>query len=59
VAFTLDGRVVSYPEIQGTINGQTTITGQFDESSATDLANVLKHGALPLTLVQLSARTIN
>jgi preprotein translocase subunit SecD len=59
VAFVLDGKVVSAPTIQGTINGQTQITGQFDEGTATDLANVLKYGALPLTFVQQQADTIS
>jgi preprotein translocase subunit SecD len=59
VAFVLDGQVVSAPTIQGTINGQTQITGQFDEAAATDLANVLKYGALPLTFTQQQAQTIS
>jgi preprotein translocase subunit SecD len=59
VAFVLDGRVVSYPEIQGTINGQTSITGDFNQQSATDLANALKYGALPLTFEQSEAQTIS
>lgn len=59
VAFVLDGRVVSYPEIQGTINGQTSITGDFDQQSATDLANALKYGALPLTFTQSEAQTVS
>jgi preprotein translocase subunit SecD len=36
VAFTLDGRVISAPTIQGAINGQTTITGDFTQEEATD-----------------------
>jgi preprotein translocase subunit SecD len=59
VAFTLDGRVISAPEIQGTINGQTEVTGSFDQASATDLANVLKYGALPLTFEQQEALTVS
>jgi len=59
VAFVLDGRVVSYPEIQGTINGQTSITGDFNQDSATDLANALKYGALPLTFEQSEAQTVS
>ena len=34
---------------RATINGQTQITGSFTQAQATDLANVLKYGALPLT----------
>jgi len=59
VSFTLDGRVISAPEIQGTINGQTEVTGNFNQTSATDLANVLKYGALPLTFQQQEALTIS
>ena len=59
VAFVLDGKTISAPEIQGTINGQTEVTGQFTQESATDLANVLKYGALPLTFEQQEALTIS
>jgi preprotein translocase subunit SecD len=59
VAFTLDGRVVSAPTIQNAINGQTTITGQFDQESATTLANQLRYGALPLTFTQANAESIS
>jgi preprotein translocase subunit SecD len=59
VAFTLDGRVVSAPTIQNAINGQTTITGQFDQESATTLANQLRYGALPLTFTQATAQSIS
>ncbi|WP_369254497.1 protein translocase subunit SecD [Geodermatophilus amargosae] len=59
VAFTLDGRVVSAPTIQGAINGQTTITGSFDQSGAEELANQLRYGALPLTFQQATAQSIS
>jgi preprotein translocase subunit SecD len=59
VAFVLDGKVVSAPEIQDTINGTTSITGDFSEQSATDLANALKYGALPLTFKQQEAETVS
>jgi preprotein translocase subunit SecD len=59
VAFTLDGRVVSAPTIQGAINGQTTITGQFDQESAEELANQLRYGALPLTFEQATAQSVS
>lgn len=50
VAFTLDGSVISAPVNLGAINGQNTqITGNFDSTSANDLANKLKYGALPLS----------
>lgn len=59
VAFVLDGRTISAPEIQGTINGQTEVTGQFTQETATDLSNVLKYGALPLTFQQQEALTVS
>jgi preprotein translocase subunit SecD len=59
VAFTLDGRVISAPVIQGAINGQTTITGDFDQETATELANQLRYGALPLTFTQATAESIS
>jgi preprotein translocase subunit SecD len=59
VAFVLDGRVVSYPEIQSTINGTTSITGDFNQDSATDLANALKYGALPLTFERSEAQSVS
>ncbi|MCW2633965.1 MAG: secD, partial [Blastococcus sp.] len=59
VAFTLDGRVISAPTIQGAINGQTTITGDFTQKEAADLANQLKYGALPLTFTQATAQSIS
>jgi preprotein translocase subunit SecD len=59
VAFVLDGKVVSYPEIQSTINGTTSITGEFNQTTATELANSLKYGALPLTFTQEEALTVS
>jgi preprotein translocase subunit SecD len=58
-AIVLDGRVISAPTIQGAINGRTTITGQFDQESATTLANQLRYGALPLTFTQATAQSIS
>jgi preprotein translocase subunit SecD len=60
VGITLDGRVVSAPTINGAINGGTTqITGNFTQDTATELANQLKYGALPLTFSQATAQTIS
>lgn len=48
-AIVLDSEVVSAPRINEVIpNGQAMISGNFTQSTATDLANVLKYGALPL-----------
>ena len=49
VAVDLDGVVYSAPTIQSVIPGDAQITGGFTQKEATDLANVLKFGALPLT----------
>ncbi|SFL16981.1 protein translocase subunit SecD [Geodermatophilus ruber] len=60
VAFTLDGRVISAPTIQSAITSNpTTITGQFDQTSAEELANQLRYGALPLTFTQATAQSIS
>jgi preprotein translocase subunit SecD len=50
IAITLDGVVASAPATQqdGIPGGRTQISGNFDQSSATQLANVLKYGSLPL-----------
>jgi preprotein translocase subunit SecD len=60
VGITLDGRVVSAPTVNGAINGGTTeISGSFDQATATELANQLKYGALPLTFTQATAQSIS
>ena len=49
VAIVLDGLVVSAPRIiQAIVTGSAQITGNFTQTDATDLSNVLKYGALPL-----------
>jgi len=48
-AIVLDGKVVTYPRITTAISGgRAEISGSFTQQSATDLANVLKYGSLPL-----------
>jgi preprotein translocase subunit SecD len=60
VAITLDGRVISAPTINSAIlGGGTEITGQFNQESATELANQLKYGALPLSFKQATAQSIS
>jgi preprotein translocase subunit SecD len=59
VAFTLDGVVVSSPYNQQAINGVATqISGNFDQKSATSLANQLKYGALPLSFNLLTTDSV-
>lgn len=54
-AIVLDSLVISYPSIDplktpnGIAGGGAEISGSFTQASATELANVLKFGALPLT----------
>ncbi len=55
VGFTLDGDVVSTPHNQAVISGiATLISGDFTQKTATELANQLKYGALPLSLAVLT-----
>jgi preprotein translocase subunit SecD len=51
-AIVLDGQVLSAPVVNSPItNGNAEISGGFDQESASDLANSLRYGALPLTFV--------
>jgi preprotein translocase subunit SecD len=60
LAVVLDGRVISFPTIQGAITGGSAqITGSFSQSQATYLANVLNYGALPLTFTKESVQSIS
>jgi preprotein translocase subunit SecD len=53
VAIVLDGLVVSAPRINEAITGGSAqITGNFTQKEASNLANVLKYGALPLAFDQ-------
>ena len=48
-AIVLDGTVISAPTMQGVItDGRASITGNFKQSEAQDLATSLKYGALPV-----------
>jgi preprotein translocase subunit SecD len=60
VAVTLDGRVITAPTINSAITGgKTEISGHFNQASATELANQLKYGALPLSFTQATAQSIS
>ena len=53
LAIVLDGLVVSAPRIiQAITAGNAQITGNFTQADASNLANVLKYGALPLAFDQ-------
>ncbi|MEV4734389.1 protein translocase subunit SecD [Saccharopolyspora sp. NPDC049426] len=59
-AFVLDGEVVSAPSInEPLLGGNASISGQFNQQSATDLANILKYGSLPLAFDQSEAETVS
>ncbi|GAA4665605.1 protein translocase subunit SecD [Streptomyces chumphonensis] len=59
-AITLDGEVVSAPSVSSRIGGgKAEITGSFNQESASDLANVLKFGALPITFEEANVLTIS
>ncbi|NMO05063.1 protein translocase subunit SecD [Gordonia sp. TBRC 11910] len=59
-AFTLDSRVVSAPQINGAITTPSTeISGNFSQSEAEDLANVLKYGSLPLSFKSSDAESVS
>ena len=51
VAVVLDNEIISSPEIQGVLTGDSQITGDFTAASANELASQLRYGALPLTFV--------
>jgi preprotein translocase subunit SecD len=59
VGITLDGKVISAPTINQAISSGTEISGSFDQTSATELANQLKYGALPLSFTQATAQSIS
>jgi preprotein translocase subunit SecD len=59
-AIVLDGVVVSAPAVNEPIpGGSAEITGDFTQQEASDLANVLRYGALPLTFDQGEVNTIS
>ena len=59
-AFELDGLVESAPTFQAaSFNGNVSITGNFSSSQATDLANELKYGSLPVRFVPQSVQTVS
>ena len=59
-AIVLDGLVQSAPRFEAAIlGGQAQITGQFTVEEARELANILKYGALPLTLEVAEVTTVS
>ncbi|HSC29504.1 MAG TPA: protein translocase subunit SecD [Vicinamibacterales bacterium] len=58
LAIILDGRVQSYPTIQGRITDEGRITGSFTRDEVSDLALILRSGALPASMSYLEERVI-
>jgi protein-export membrane protein SecD len=59
-AIVLDNEIISYPSIREPIlGGSGVITGSFTMDSATDLAKLLKAGALPAPLKPIDQRTVS
>ncbi|MGK5639954.1 protein translocase subunit SecD [Streptomyces sp. URMC 126] len=59
-AIVLDGQAVSAPRVNGPIpGGSAEISGNFDQSSADDLANILSYGALPLSFDVVTETTVS
>ena len=59
VAIVLDAVVISAPTIQSRIDGDAQITGSFTQKSASNLANTLKYGALPLSFRPSETQTVS
>ncbi|MFI6866495.1 protein translocase subunit SecD [Nocardia sp. NPDC050406] len=61
LAFVLDSEVVSAPTVQaaGQFSGSTQISGSFNKQTATELANTLKYGSLPLSFTTSEAETVS
>ena len=60
IAVVLDGNVVVAPEVTSAIpNGESQITGNFTQPEASQLANVLTYGSLPLNFDILTADTVS
>ena len=59
IAIILDGEAISAPVIQDSItSGNGTISGNFTFQTATDLALLLRSGALPTPLIVAEERTV-
>jgi preprotein translocase subunit SecD len=60
VAITLDGNVVTSPQIQSAIpGGNAQITGSFTQAQATQLQDELKYGSVPLDLKILYVTSVS
>jgi preprotein translocase subunit SecD len=58
-AIVLDNDVVSFPTVDQELSGSAEIYGSFTQQSASDLANVLSYGSLPLTFEKSDVTTVS
>ncbi|MEV6971457.1 protein translocase subunit SecD [Hamadaea sp. NPDC051192] len=58
VAVVLDNTVISAPEIREVLTSDSTISGSFTSDTASDLANKLNYGALPVTFEAQEAQHV-
>lgn len=58
LAIVLDNQVQEYANIQGRIEDQGQITGQFSPQQASDLALILRSGALPASLTIIEEEAV-
>ncbi|MBZ4321862.1 protein translocase subunit SecD [Streptomyces huiliensis] len=59
-AIVMDNQAVSAPSVRSAIpGGSAEISGNFDQSSADDLANMLSYGALPLSFDVVTETTVS
>ena len=56
IVITLDGKVISAPEVQMVISGgECQITGSYTQDEATNLAALIRGGALPVELQEVTS----
>ncbi|MCW2870655.1 protein translocase subunit SecD [Actinacidiphila oryziradicis] len=58
-AIVLDNQVVMAPSVSQTLSGSAQIYGSMTQTSASDLANVLSYGSLPLTFDKSDVTTVS
>lgn len=58
LAIVLDNRVYSAPRVEGRIDDEGRISGNFTTQEAADLSLTLRSGALPASLTYLEERTV-
>jgi preprotein translocase subunit SecD len=60
IAIAVDRSIISSPQVINPItNGQGEISGSFTQQSASDLANILNAGALPVELTRKATQTVS